>query len=169
MKDPTTAQRRGRRWLVFGLCSSLFMCSQFFRVSGAIIAPQLQRELDLTPEQLGFLGAAFFYAFATAQIPLALYLDRLGARLTMAGLSVVGGLGAVVFAMADTMTGAAMGRLLIGLGMAGNLMGPMKLFTNWFSPREFATMAGLILSLGTLGNMLAATPLALLTDLLGWR
>jgi nitrate/nitrite transporter NarK len=145
------------------------MCSQFFRVSGAIIAPQLQRELDLTPEQLGFLGAAFFYAFATAQIPLALYLDRLGARLTMAGLSVVGGLGAVVFAMADTMTGAAMGRLLIGLGMAGNLMGPMKLFTNWFSPREFATLAGLILSLGTLGNMLAATPLALLTDLLGWR
>ncbi|MCF8032434.1 MAG: MFS transporter [Desulfarculaceae bacterium] len=162
-------RRPGRRWLVFALCAALFMCSQFFRVSGAVIAPQLQSDLGLDPEQLGFLGACFFYAFATAQIPLALYLDRLGARVTMTGLSLLGGVGAVVFSMADTMTGAAVGRLLIGLGMAGNLMGPMKLFTNWFSPREFATLSGLIFSIGTMGNMMAATPLALMADALGWR
>ncbi|MCB2226792.1 MAG: MFS transporter [Desulfarculaceae bacterium] len=164
-----SAYRQSRRWLVFVLSSCLFLCSQFYRVSGAIIAPQLQADLGLDAEQLGFLGAAFFYSFAAAQIPLALYLDRLGARLTMTLLSLLGGVGAMVFAMADTMLGASVGRLLIGLGMAGNLMGPMKLFTNWFSPREFATLTGLIFSIGTMGNMLAATPLAYLAEMVGWR
>jgi sugar phosphate permease len=53
--------------------------------------------------------------------------------------------------------------------MAGNLMGTLKLFTRWFSPREFATLSGVILALGTLGNMIAATPLALMVNTFGWR
>jgi predicted MFS family arabinose efflux permease len=38
-----------------------------------------------------------------------------------------------------------------------------------FPPRQFATMAGVVLGLGTLGNILAATPLVLLVEALGWR
>ena len=67
------------------------------------------------------------------------------------------------------MTVAILGRALLGLGMAGNLMGTLKLFTRWFSPREFATLSGVIIALGTLGNMVAATPLALLVETFGWR
>jgi|Deesub1362A_J573_1020465.scaffolds.fasta_scaffold00062_31 sugar phosphate permease len=158
-----------RRWVVLALCSLLFICSQFYRVSSAIIAPNLQKDLGLSSEALGFLGAAFFYAFALAQIPLGPCLDRWGARLCMTCLSLVGAGGAWVFAWAGGLTGASLGRMLLGLGMAGNLMGSMKLFTGWFSPREFATLSGTILALGTLGNMLAATPLAVMVDRLGWR
>ena len=72
-----------RRWLVLVLCSLLFILSQFYRVSNAIIAPQLQKDLSMSSEALGVLGATFFYAFAIAQIPLGLLLDRIGARLIM--------------------------------------------------------------------------------------
>jgi len=158
-----------RRWLVLALCSLLFIFSQFYRVSNAIIAPQLQKELAISSEGLGILGAAFFYAFAIAQIPLGLFLDRIGARLIMTALTIVGSIGALIFASAHDMTIAILGRTLLGLGMAGNLMGTLKLFTRWFSPREFATLSGVILALGTLGNMIAATPLALLVNTFGWR
>jgi len=158
-----------RRWLVLALCSLLFIFSQFYRVSNAIIAPQLQKELAISSEGLGILGAAFFYAFAIAQIPLGLFLDRIGARLIMTALTIVGSIGALIFASAHDMTIAILGRTLLGLGMAGNLMGTLKLFTSWFSPREFATLSGVILALGTLGNMIAATPLALLVNTFGWR
>jgi sugar phosphate permease len=53
--------------------------------------------------------------------------------------------------------------------MAGNLVGAMKLVSQWFSPREFATVAGAFGAFGTLGNILATTPLALLVDAVGWR
>jgi sugar phosphate permease len=158
-----------KRWLVLILCSLLFIFSQFYRVSNAIIAPQLQKELAVSSEGLGLLGAAFFYAFAMAQIPLGLFLDRIGARLIMTVLTIIGSIGAAIFALAHDMTIAILGRTLLGLGMAGNLMGTLKLFTHWFSPREFATLSGVILALGTLGNMIAATPLALLVNTFGWR
>jgi nitrate/nitrite transporter NarK len=155
--------------MLFVLCSALFFCSQFFRASNAIIAPQLQQDLALTPETLGLLSASFFYAFAFTQIPLALFLDRLGARVIMTVLTLVSSLGACIFAMSDTFHGAVIGRVLLGFGMAGNLMGGMKLFTQWFSPKEFATLSGLLVGSGTLGNLAASSPLALLVGLIGWR
>jgi nitrate/nitrite transporter NarK len=61
------------------------------------------------------------------------------------------------------------GRLLLGVGMACNLMGPLKLLTEWFPPSGFATGSGLLYAIGTLGNIVAATPLVLLVEQLGWR
>jgi sugar phosphate permease len=158
-----------RRFGVLALAAALFVCSQFFRVANAVVAPQLQRDLQLTSESLGAVSAAFFYAFAAAQVPLAFVLDRLGARVIMAALTVVGAAGAVVFAGAGGAGGATAGRALLGLGMAGNLMGTLKLVSRWFPPRQFATVAGVVLALGTFGNILAATPLVLLVGAVGWR
>jgi nitrate/nitrite transporter NarK len=145
------------------------MSSQFYRVANAVVAPHLQRELGLTSEALGGLSAAFFYAFAATQIPLALVLDRVGARAAMTSLSLVGAAGAVRFATARSPAAATLGEALIGVGMGGNLMGSMKLVGGWFSPREFATVAGALMGFGTLGNILATTPLALLVAAIGWR
>jgi nitrate/nitrite transporter NarK len=154
---------------VLAASASLFVCSQFYRVANAVVAPHLQRELALSSEALGGLSAAFFYAFAAMQIPLALVLDRVGGRTAMTVLSLVGAAGAVVFATADARAGATLGQVLLGIGMAGNLMGSMKIVGHWFSPREFATVAGLLAALGTFGNILATTPLALLVGAAGWR
>ena len=158
-----------KRWGIFAICVSLFLMSMFYRVSSAIIAPDLSRDLHLNPEQLGLLGGVFFYAFALVQLPLGLLLDRAGARLTMLVLNVIGIAGTIIFAHADDLTSAVIGRGLMGLGMAGNLMGPLKLFTHWFDLGKFATLSGLLLSFGTLGSIAATSPLALLVQALGWR
>ncbi len=158
-----------RGWLVLGLCSLLFISSQFHRVSNAIIAVQLREDLNISAESLGVLSACFFYAFAVMQVPLALFLDRIGGRLCMGALSILGAAGGIIFSAAGGVEGAVLGRVLLGMGMAGNLMGSLKLISNWFPPQQFATLSGLLLALGTLGNMLAATPLALMVEKLGWR
>jgi nitrate/nitrite transporter NarK len=161
--------RDPRRWVVLALASALFLISQFYRVANAVVAPELQRDLALSSEALGAMSAAFFYAFAAAQVPLAVLLDRAGARRIMTALTLVGAAGALVFADARGAGGATLGRVLLGVGMAGNLMGGLKLVSRWFAPREFATLSGLILAVGTVGTMLAATPLALLVGAVGWR
>jgi nitrate/nitrite transporter NarK len=115
------------------------------------------------------MSAAFFYAFAVAQVPLAVVIDRLGARVIMTALTLVGAAGALVFAGAHGAAGATAGRILLGVGMAGNLMGSLRLLSRWFPPRRFATLSGIVLGVGTVGNMLAATPLVLLVEAAGWR
>ncbi|MFZ7110129.1 MAG: MFS transporter [Desulfatiglandales bacterium] len=157
------------RWFVLAIATSNFFLSQFYRASNAVIAPHLIRDLELTTETLGLLSACFFYAFALTQIPIGMFLDRIGPRKMMTGLSIVGIAGALVFSVADSLTLGILGRILLGVGMACNLMGSFKLLTTWFGPRSFATLSGLVFSIGTLGNMFAATPLVLLVDEIGWR
>lgn len=158
-----------RRWAIFAITAANFFLSQFYRATNAVIAPQLTVDLGLDTADLGFLSAAFFYAFAFTQIPISIFLDRIGARRMMTGLSIAGIVGAVIFASAHSLPVGVFGRLLLGVGMACNLMGTLKLMTTWFSPVYFATLSGIVFAIGTIGNMAATTPLVLLVDLTGWR
>jgi MFS family permease len=49
------------------------------------------------------------------------------------------------------------------------LVGSFKTFTLRYPQEQFATLVGAISSVGTLGNILAASPLAYLTSTIGWR
>ena len=158
-----------RRWIIFGICVSLFLMSMLYRASTAIIAQDLANDLRLNPQDLGLLGAVFFYTFALVQLPLGPLLDRVGARATMIVLNMIGVMGTIIFANAGGLMAGVTGRGLMGLGMAANLMGTLKLLTHWFDLSKFATLSGLILSLGTLGSLAATSPMALLVQSLGWR
>ena len=158
-----------KAWGVFSLASANFFMSQFYRSTNAVIAPQLLGDLSLSTEDLGLLSAAFFYAFGLAQIPITVFLDRIGARRMMTGLSLLGVVGAFVFSWADSLAVGVLGRALLGIGMACNLMGTLKLLTLWFDPLRFATLSGVVFALGTLGNMAATSPFVILVDWMGWR
>ncbi len=134
-----------------------------------MIAPELIRDLSLNTEELGLLSASFFYGFALTQIPISVLLDKVGPRWMMTVLSLMGVVGAVLFSIADSLGFGLIGRVLLGVGMACNLMGTFKLLTEWFEPLVFATLTGLVASIGTFGNMVAATPLVVLVDQFGWR
>jgi sugar phosphate permease len=158
-----------RRWIVFILATSLFFLSQFYRTSSAVIASELIRDLSLDTEGLGLMSASFFYAFAITQIPIILLIDKVGPRRLMTCLTLLGILGAVIFSLADSLSLGLFGRILLGVGMACNLMGTFKLLTEWFEPLIFATLTGLVFSIGTFGNIIATTPLVMLVEQIGWR
>jgi MFS family permease len=155
--------------LIFLALSALLTLSLFYRVSNAVIAPNLIRDLGLNAETLGILGGAFFYSFALFQIPMGPMLDRIGPRIIISSFSLIGALGAFLFALGSSFTAAVLGRILIGVGMSSVLMGSFKVFVLRFSSGRFATLSGFLVSIGTLGNILAASPLAYLTSTIGWR
>jgi MFS family permease len=141
----------------------------FYRVSNAVIAPNLAKDLNLDTEMLGVLGGALFYSFALLQIPMGILLDRIGPRIVITVFSLIGASGAFVFACSQTIGMALAGRVLIGVGTASILMSSMKVFVLRFSPRHFATLSGTLVSIGTLGSVLASSPLAYMAMTIGWR
>lgn len=155
--------------LIFSILSGLFVLSQFYRVSNAVIAPNLIRDLGLNAEMLGVLGGAFFYVFTLLQIPMGPMLDRIGPRMIMSVSCLIGAMGAFLFAFGDSFHSVLIGRIMIGAGMAPMLMGAFKTFTLRYPPEKFATLVGLISAVGTIGNIFAASPLAFLTSTIGWR
>jgi sugar phosphate permease len=151
------------------LTAVMFAMSQFYRSSVAVISPNLMQEMGLNALDLSRISAAFFYAFALMQIPVGIFLDTVGPKTAMAGLTLVSVSGAVIFALGNSPAWLTFGRVLLGIGMACNFMGSLKLLTLWFKPRQFATLSAMVVSLGTMGNIAAATPLVLLVGLVGWR
>ena len=158
-----------RRWVIFAVGAINFIISMFYRVSIAVIAPSLIDELKLDTSQLGDLSAAFFYGFAICQLPLGLAIDRLGPRVTTIFLGFAAVMGAIVFAAGSSYEHLVLGRLLLGIGMGGNLMVVLALLAVWFPPDRFASLSSTVVAIGVVGNLFAATPLAWMNDTIGWR
>lgn len=154
---------------VFILFTAAYFLSYFFRSANAVIAPDLSRELGLEAAELGLMTSLFFASFALSQVPLGVGLDRWGPRWVTPGLMLLGAVGSLVFAVAPAFGMLALGRALIGVGMAGVLMGSLKAFSQWFPPHRFATVSALLVGIGASGALVAASPLAWLNHAIGWR
>ncbi|HEX8168413.1 MAG TPA: MFS transporter [Beijerinckiaceae bacterium] len=146
-----------------------YVLSQFYRSFLAIVAPDLTRELGLGPAELGSLSGMWFATFAVAQFPVGWALDTFGARRTIAGAMLGAVAGAFLFAVAQGFAAMMAAMALIGIGCAPVLMGSMFVFGRGYPPERFAILSSIVLGVGAVGVLLAATPLALAVQLLGWR
>jgi nitrate/nitrite transporter NarK len=118
---------------------------------------------------LGNLSAFYFYFYAAMQIPTGVLVDRYGPRIILSIGALVGGIGAMLFAFADSYTSSAIGRGLIGGTVAVAWVSMLKLSTHWFDARRLGTVTGIALAIGTMGAVLAGLPLRTLSDAYGWR
>jgi len=146
-----------------------YLMSYLLRGTNAVIAPQLADEFGLAPADLGVLTSVYFAAFAAAQIPLGVLLDRYGPRRVNATLFVIAATGALLFAQAHSTATLAIGRGLIGLGVCGGLMSGFKANTLYWPPEKLVLMNGLLLAAGGVGAALSTLPLQWLLGFIEWR
>jgi MFS family permease len=155
--------------LTFALLLFAYLFSQFFRSFLTIIAADLTRDLGFDAGQLGWISAAWFITFACAQFLVGYLLDTLGPRRTTGGLMVCGVAGALIFALSGSFATSVTGMALVGIGCAPMLMASLYIFGRTEPPARFATLASFMVGFGNIGNLAAATPLALAAQTFGWR
>lgn len=147
-----------------------YVLSQFYRAFLAVLAPELTAELGIGAADLSRASAIWFAVFAAMQLPVGSALDRLGPRRTASVLlGLCGGGGAALFAVATTgwQIDIAMG--LIGAGCSPVLMASYYIFARIYPAAIFATLAAVLIGVGSLGNIAASLPLSWVAGLLGWR
>lgn len=157
------------RIVMFFAIISMYYLSYFYRVSTAVISPDLMKDFSITAEALGLLSGFYFYTFAFAQFPLGPILDKLGPRKTVVFFSGFTILGSLLFAISPNYTTAIVGRALIGLGVSCAYMATLKFISLWFSKDQFGTMSALSMAIGNIGALTATVPLAALSIYIGWR
>ncbi len=143
--------------------------SQFYRVSNSVIAPELMRDLNLSAAELGLAGSAFFFALFAVQLPVGLWFDRFGARRTVSSVSLLAVAGAIWIAHATDAGGLIAGRIVIGIGCAASFMSVVFLCARWFEPRRLSTALSWVFAASNIGTLAAATPLAWVAGVVGWR
>jgi len=149
--------------------SAFFFYAWLLRVSPSVMVEELMRDFAVGGAILGNLSALYFFAYAGLQIPMGVLLDRFGPRRLMTVAALVCGGGALLFALADGVAAANIGRLLIGGGAACSFVGSLSIAARWFPPQRFALFAGITQMLGLAGGMVGQAPVGLAVGEVGWR
>lgn len=153
--------------LILGLA---YVLSQFYRAFLAVLSKILEQDIGATPDDLALASGLWFLTFAACQIPIGAALDSIGPRRTAGWLLLAGGGGgAAVFALATSPLHINIAMVLIGIGCAPVLMASYYIFARDHPPAQFAFLASLMVGLGSLGNLVAAYPMAVAAELMGWR
>ncbi|MCX8133524.1 MAG: MFS transporter [Roseococcus sp.] len=143
--------------------------NQASRAVLALIGPLLAVEFALSASDLGLLAAVFFAAYAAAQLPVGVALDRYGARRVQTVLALTAAAGFALCALAEGALMLGLGRFVTGVGISAGLMAMLKANAQWFPKARVAALTGSGVFVGALGGMMATLPLQSLLPLLGWR
>jgi len=154
---------------VFITLTILYFFSIVHRVGTASIADNLATDFNAGNSVLGLMSGMYFYSYAAAQIPVGIMLDKIGTRKTLTFLGLVASLGNLIFSLSPTVSVLAVGRALIGFGVGGFYVSALKALAISYNPKRYATLTGILTSIGNVGGIVASSPLALLALALGWR
>lgn len=159
-----------RRWVIWAPLALAFLIVYFHRVSAGVVSDDLMREFQIEQAaELGLLSSIYFYTYAPLQIPSGIMADRFSPRRIIVISLMVTAAGALAFGLAPSLPWLFVARFVVGLGVSFIYISIIKILTEWFRTREFGTVSGLNSLIGNAGAVVAATPLALMVDGLGWR
>lgn len=156
-------------WVMWGLGAAFYLSGFYQRVAPAVMTDYLMADFGIGAAALGNLSAFYFYSYVAVQIPTGILVDSWGPKRLLTLGAFASCLGAFLFAAAPVIMIANAGRLLIGGGVGVAWVALLKLSMHWFTPRRFATIAGLALCCGVVGAVSAGVPLRIMVDLFGWR
>jgi predicted MFS family arabinose efflux permease len=143
--------------------------SSLLRNVNAVLAPRFVTELGLGPAQLGLLSSVFFFAFALAQLPVGMALDRHGPRRVQATLLLLACAGTLGFASARSYAPLVLARFVMGLGLGGSFMAGVTALAARVAAPRLPSMNGYLIAAGGLGAAASTLPVRTAAALWGWR
>lgn len=160
-----------RRWAIVGLLCLAFIAAYFDRVnlSVALTVDEFKRFFRLTETDRGLLNSAFFWSYAALQIPAGWFVDRFGAKRSLA-------LGFTLWSLTSAATGLAGSfamlfalRMLLGVGESVVNPGGMR-WIRFNVPEERRGLAvGLYQAAAKIGPAVGVPMATWLTMSYGWR
>ncbi|MDF2647002.1 MAG: sugar phosphate permease [Paenibacillus sp.] len=126
----------GYRYVILVVVWLLYIINYFDRLSVLTFLPFIQKDLNLTPVEVGQLASIFFFAYALAQISSGFLADKIGPKKVM-------GVAIVVFTGITILTGAVRTfgqfialRIGLGLGEGHHFAPASRVINNWFPMHE---------------------------------
>jgi len=157
------------KWFLLALLWISFINVHFHRVAYSPLIPTIMQELNISYTLAGLLMSAYFFTYASLQIPVGYLADKLGAR-TVTSLSLlILAIGVLLFSKVTSLETGVIARSIIGLGAAALWVSGLKVLSLWFKPAERGLITGIYGASGTTGAIIALLGVPLLSAIFGWR
>jgi len=131
-----TKKAWGCRWTILFVVWLLYIINYFDRISVLVFLPYIQKDLNLTPVEVGWLGSIFFFGYAVAQLSSGILADKIGPKKTM-------NIAIWVFTAVTFITGFVRSfwqfiilRIGLALGEGHHYVPAVRTIANWFPRHE---------------------------------
>ena len=149
---------------------SLFFFYEFVQMNVFdSIAQDVLVDFSLSSTTVGYLASMYFYGNFLMVIPAGMLLDRFSTKKIALIAMTVSTLATIVFSQTHSLGLAQICRFLAGMGAGFCFLSNIRLASRWFSANHLAFVTGIIVTMAMLGGMVAQTPMAVLSEHIGWR
>ncbi len=155
--------------LVLSLAAAFLFYKYILQVFPSIITEELMQQFHLTGTGLGSLAATFYYTYVFTQLVVGFLLDKYSIRWLTSFALLLSAVGILLFSQSQTLCMATLSRAFMGIGVAFATVSYMKLAAEWFPPRHYAFVSGLLATAAMAGAVFGQSPLAWLNQQLGWQ
>lgn len=161
---PTTVRYRVLAWLVVVAALS-YLCRNAVGVAESTI----RGDLGLTLEQSGWFMGAFFWTYASLQVPGGWFAQHYGTRFTLPLLALVSSAAAFVIGIAPGLGLLIASQLAMGVAQAGVFPACMNSISHWIPMSERSLACGTIGAGMQIGAIAASILTGIFMALVGWR
>lgn len=158
-----------RRHVILSLLVTLSMLTFLDRLCISVAGPRMQAELNIPPDQWGWVLSAFVLSYGLFEIPTGIMGDRAGQRSVLTRIVLWwSGFTALTGTMQSFLP-LAITRFLFGAGEAGAYPNMSGVVRRWFPVDERARAQGYIWGASRFGGALAPLLVVPLQQAYGWR
>lgn len=157
------------RWLVLAAVCTVYFITYLDRVNISLAAPAIQRDLQLSPSEMGIVFAAFSVSYAALQIPGGWLADRIGPHWALTAMGLLWSLTTLLTALPSSVFGLIVARLGLGLAEGGAFPSATRAFTAWTPSSQRGLAQGLPHSFARIGGAVAPPIVVGLVLTSGWR
>lgn len=159
-------------WVAWLVCmvGALFFFYEFLQMNVFDpISQDIAQDFGINATNLGYLSSMYFYGDLLMVIPAGMLLDRYSTKWLILISMIVCTAVTIIFAYTSDFYVASVCRFLEGVGAGFCFLASIRLASRWFTANRLAFVTGMIVTMAMLGGMVAQTPMAILTDHVGWR
>jgi ACS family glucarate transporter-like MFS transporter len=165
----TEARVGKHRYLVLLMITLGIAVNYMDRATMSVALPSIKEEFGLSPAISGVLLSAFFWTYASGQLPMGYLAGRLGPRKMIALSALTFGLATIGMGFAWGVTSIIVLRLLLGIGEAPGFPAAAQAVSQWFPRSERGFASGTFNNGNPIGSTLSVPLVALLISWTGWR
>lgn len=128
-----------------------------------------QEHLDAFKTRMGFVDAAFKFAYALGFLLAGYLIDKIGTRKGYALSIFVWSVAGVLNGFVGSVRGLSITRFLLGMGESGNFPSAIKAVAEWFPKKERSLATGIFNAGANIGVILTAFAVPIIITHYGWR
>lgn len=143
---------------------SFFAYQFILRLWPGLMMNQIMHQFSIDASDFGMLAAFYYYGYAGMQIPVAIFLERFGARYTIFTFAVLCGIATIIFTLTNNFYLALFSRFLVGVGSSIGFLGVSKVVSDCFSKEQYPKMIGISFTFGLMGAIYGGRPVSTLIE-----